>query len=91
MTKCSDVQNQAGNGIIPEYIRSENDSQSSAGLEPVVLSLEKADEFPTLAGELLEYPVIYCSVKQKPGGGTYLDGTPLILVRVWLTKDGSQM
>jgi len=57
----------------------------------VVLSLEKAEEFPEMAGVLLEYPVIYVSVTQKPGGGTYLDGTPLILVRVWLTRDSVQM
>ena len=57
----------------------------------VVLSLEKAEEFPEMAGVLLEYPVIYVSVVQKPGGGTYLDGTPLILVRVWLTRDSVQM
>ena len=57
----------------------------------VVLSLEKAEEFPEMAGVLLEYPVIYVSVNQKPGGGTYLDGTPLILVRVWLTRDSVQM
>jgi hypothetical protein len=74
----------------PEFL-STIQARLDSGASFVPIELTKPEQFPEMAGILLEYPVIYALNMQATEGGTYLDGIPLILIRVWLVKDNVHM